>query len=112
MLPLIRFLESPRSEGDERQRVIAAKIVADMAQPRAIPDLIALLANPHPEVRSYAAEGLFRLTGKDQGRAAPEWRADWLVCEPTHKTWQQWWEANQDRYPGAPRTSLVKRKKG
>jgi hypothetical protein len=112
VLPLVRFLESSRSQGDEKKRVRAAGIVADVAQPRSIPLLIELLADENPEVRYNAARGLERLTKRDQGRPAEQWQTEtWASCAPTHRAWLEWWEANRTRYPGAvePKRPLLKK---
>lgn len=113
VLPLVRFLESSRSSGDESKRLQAASIVADVAQPRSIPLLIELLADGNPQVRYHAARGLERLTTRDQGRPAAEWRTDnWASCAPTYQAWQEWWQANRGRYPGAielPKRTMLKK---
>jgi ferric-dicitrate binding protein FerR (iron transport regulator) len=112
VLPLVRFLESSRSQGDERKRVRAAGIVADVAQPRSIPLLIELLADENPEVRSHAARGLERLTSRDQGRPAAQWSETWASCAPTYRAWQEWWDTNRNRYPGAVELKRPAMKKG
>jgi hypothetical protein len=113
VLPLVRFLESSRSQGDERKRVRAASIVADAAQPRSIPLLIELLADENPEVRFHAARGLERLTARDQGRPPAQWQSEsWASCAPTHRAWQEWWETNRNRYPGAVELKRPQLKKG
>ncbi len=113
VLPLVRFLESSRSQGDETKRVRAAGIVADVAQPRSIPLLIELLADENPQVRSHAARGLQRLTTRDQGRPPEQWATDsWASCVPAYQAWQQWWETNRNRYPGAIEPKRPGLKKG
>jgi ferric-dicitrate binding protein FerR (iron transport regulator) len=99
VVPLVRFIQSPRSAANPRQRVTAARIVADVAQPRSIPELIGLLADNDPQVRSHTAEGLHRLTGRDQGMPANAWQQPWTTCAPTHRLWQDWWQRNKGRYP-------------
>jgi hypothetical protein len=102
VLPLVRFLESSRSQGDEVKRVRAAGIVADVAQPRSIGLLIELLADENPRVRSHAARGLLRLTTRDLGRTPAQWESEpWSSSAPTYRAWQEWWDANRSRYPGA-----------
>jgi hypothetical protein len=101
VLPIVRFLESSRSQPSEPKRERAAGIVADVAQPRSIPLLIELLADDNPRVRAHAARGLQRLTSRDFGRPPAQWESDsWASCAPTHREWQEWWDKNRDRYPG------------
>lgn len=113
VLPLVRFLESSRSQGDETKRLRAASIVADVAQPRSIPLLIELLADENPQVRYHAARGLERLTTRDHGRPPEAWQTEnWASCAPTYQAWQEWWEANRGRYPGAIELKRPLLKKG
>jgi ferric-dicitrate binding protein FerR (iron transport regulator) len=102
-LPLTRYIQSDRSQGQPSKRVMAARIVADLAQPASIPDLINLLADKEPGVRYYAARGLERLTAQSQGLSAEEWRdAPRQKRQAGLKEWQTWWEKNKDRYPRVP----------
>jgi hypothetical protein len=95
--PLMRYLASSGAEVEPAKRRTAARIVADLAGPRAIGDLIELLADADDHVRSEVARSLERLTGHDQGRPAEDWRADWLTCEPTQRQWRQWWDERRQR---------------
>jgi FecR protein len=102
--PLLAYLASTRETPNVGQRATAAGIVADVAQARWIPDLIALLTDANAEVRSHAARGLERLTGRDQGFKSEEWRTQsWTTCEGPHQKWLKWWTANRDHYPAARR---------
>jgi hypothetical protein len=102
--PLLAYLASTRETPNIGQRATAASIVADVAQSRWIPDLIALLTDGNPDVRSHAARGLERLTGRDQGLKAEEWQSQhWATCEGPHQKWLKWWTANRDHYPAARR---------
>jgi ferric-dicitrate binding protein FerR (iron transport regulator) len=102
--PLLAYLASTRETPNGGQRATAAAIVADVAQARWIPDLIALLTDTNPSVRSHAARGLERLTGRDQGFKAEEWQTQsWTTCEGPHQKWLKWWTANRDHYPAARR---------
>jgi ferric-dicitrate binding protein FerR (iron transport regulator) len=102
--PLLAYLASTRESPDVRQRATAAAIVADVAQSRWIPDLIALLTDANSDVRSQAARGLKRLTGRDQGLKAEEWETQsWTTCEGPHQKWLKWWTENRDHYPAARR---------
>src|SRR5205823_5128574 len=91
VLPLTRYLQSPNSfgPGQDGRRVQAAEIVADLAQPRSIPDLIDLLGHSDGEVRYCAARALKRLTRETQGRAADWWRTGKPEArEQARKDWQ------------------------
>jgi ferric-dicitrate binding protein FerR (iron transport regulator) len=102
VLPIVRFIESPRSAGNASLRARAASIVADVAQPRSIPLLIELLADDNPRVRSQAARGLSRLTARDFGRSPSEWETEsWASCATTYQAWQDWWKKNRLHYPSA-----------
>jgi hypothetical protein len=102
--PLLAYLASTRDKPNTQERSMAATIVADVAQPRWIPDLIGLLVDPNPNVRFDAARGLERLTGRDQGRKPETWRSEsWNSCEATYDKWLDWWKKNHDRYPAARR---------
>ena len=98
-LPLIRYVQSPQSPDDPRQRLTAMRIVADIAPSWTIGDLIKLLADPDAQTRFFAARTLQRLTGLDQGRPPDEWREDLNRCLPSIDLWQRWWAENQKRYP-------------
>ncbi|HEV3006785.1 MAG TPA: FecR domain-containing protein [Pirellulales bacterium] len=103
--PLLRFLSSSGADDEPQTRAIAARIAADLAPPRAVPELIELLADQNAQVRAEIARALERLTGRDQGRPADQWRADWLSCEPTQLQWRQWWAERQRRNPPSPSES-------
>ncbi len=99
--PLIYFLKRSTGDADQQRRVIAARLLADLAPPRTIPDLIGLLPDENAQVRFFIAQALTRLTGETQGRTPDAWRADPLpTCEPTHRDWQAWWQENKQRYAG------------
>lgn len=103
VLPLARYLQSPRSQEKPWKRPAAARILADIAQPWAIPELILLLGDSDGNVRFHAARGLERLTGYSFGRTPESWRDSTLEsCEGTRSEWRDWWEANKERYPGRP----------
>ena len=105
VLPLTRYLQSPRCEGEDQRgkRLTAARILSDLAQPWTIPDLIILLEQADPEVRFYAAKGLERLTGTTMGHRPDDWRRNSLESmRPTIKSWQDWWRKNQYRCPEGP----------
>jgi hypothetical protein len=105
VLPLTRYLQSEQSRqsGREHKRLVAARILADLAPIASIPDLIGLLRDADPNVRFSAAKGLERLTGENRGLRAEDWRtAQPAVRAETQRKWQDWWQANKRRYPGVP----------
>jgi hypothetical protein len=102
--PLLAYLAATRDTPSVAQRATAARIVADVAQARWIPDLIALLTDANADVRFQAARGLERLTGRDQGCAPRVWQSGpWSACAGPYQEWLNWWAANRDRYPAARR---------
>ncbi len=105
LLPLSRYLQSPRCEGEAQRgrRQMAARILSDMALPWAIPELIELLDKDDPEVRFQAAKGLERLTSVNMGHRPEDWRRNSReIMLPAIKSWQQWWRQNQYRCPAGP----------
>jgi ferric-dicitrate binding protein FerR (iron transport regulator) len=102
VLPLIRYIQSDRSQTADNavKRHLAAQIVADLAQPWAIPYLIELLSDKNGDIRALAARALKRLT-QNTFQCEPEaWRQrSWT---DTRQQWQAWWQANKDRYPSVP----------
>jgi hypothetical protein len=105
VLPLTRFIQSDRSRalGERHRRVEAARILADLAQPWSIPDLIEMLADDDKDVRYFAAKGLERLTRESHGREPAAWRDQpRKALEEPLQEWHKWWQKNKDRYPRAP----------
>jgi ferric-dicitrate binding protein FerR (iron transport regulator) len=105
VLPLTRFIQSDRSRlpGEKHRRVEAARILADLAQPWSIPDLIEMLADDDKDVRYFAAKGLERLTQKSHGREPAAWRDQpRQTLDGSIQEWRSWWQKNKDRYPRAP----------
>lgn len=106
VVPLARYLQSPRSQGELWKRQEAARVISDVAQPWCIPYLIELLDNPDGQVRAAAATALQRLTNKTQGRTPEQWRDQPKESDAdTLKSWHAWWERNKDDYPGISRTA-------
>lgn len=102
VLPLTRFIQSSRSQGEEQRRHMAARILADLAQPWSIPDLISLLGDNDPEIRYNAAKGLKRLTQQTLGHQPEEWpKMPPFLCQNTRGEWEAWWQKNKHRYPRA-----------
>jgi predicted anti-sigma-YlaC factor YlaD len=104
-LPLTRFIESDRSRtpAERVKRVKAARILADMAQPWSVPDLIKMLSDDDPDVRAYAASGLERLTSKTMGCPSDQWRArPPKALQENVKAWQEWWQEHKNLYPSPP----------
>jgi hypothetical protein len=114
--PLVRYIhasaDQPHAVNHAAKRAAAARIVADVAQPRWIPDLIDWLADADPQVRFHAALGLRRLTSQDQGLTPEQWRD-----EPADTTlaalhaWQDWWQTHHDRYPGARKPDVLSKQR-
>ena len=100
VIPLVRYLQSPRSAGKTFKRQEAARIVGDVAQPWCIPDLIELLGDSDGDVRALAAAALFRLTGLTQNRSTQQWHDEPAQSgRPALKDWQEWWRVNRHHYP-------------
>jgi hypothetical protein len=86
-------------------------ILADLAQPWSIPDLIRLLDDQDVQVRYEAARALRRLVGRDaELNIDPQrWRAPSVTaCQPFTAEVQQWWNENRQRYPGIPLLEDIK----
>ncbi|MEK6262410.1 MAG: hypothetical protein AABP62_27745 [Planctomycetota bacterium] len=98
VLPLLRFVQSPTSRDDPGKRLSAMAIIADVAPTWVIGDLIGLLSDDEPHVRTQAATALLRLTRQTHGRAPAAWSAPLSECEESLQRWQQWWQTNAHRY--------------
>ena len=96
--PLIAFVRSSAEDPQEAaRRVQAARILADVAGPTAIPRLIQLLADRQGEVRFHVARCLSRLAGRDFGITPEMWRD--LPSEQVRAAvskWEQWYDASQE----------------
>jgi ferric-dicitrate binding protein FerR (iron transport regulator) len=91
--PFACHVRSPESLNDPAARVTAARLLADLAPPSAITDLIALLADRDGQIRFYAATALHRLTGQTLGRSPAECSTDSpATAEQTRRAWQAWWD--------------------
>jgi ferric-dicitrate binding protein FerR (iron transport regulator) len=99
VLPLLRYVQSPRSSTDAGRRLVAIRIASDLAPPWAIGDLIDLLRHSDPDVRCLAAAALARLTQQDQGLTIQDWRDAPAKWQPAVDAWQSWWVQNKSRYP-------------
>lgn len=100
VVPLCRFLQSARSQQQGAQREVAARIIADLAQPRSIGDLIDLLTDTNAQVRLSMARALARLTKQDMGVAVQQWQTiDAQRQQQAQTQWKEWWKKNQARYP-------------
>jgi len=105
VLPLTRYIQSEGSRASENKekRAMAARIVADLANPWSIPYLIELLADNDGQVRYQAARALKRLTQQTFNREPNEWREkSWDSLRGTYQKWQGWWQENKHRYPESP----------
>jgi ferric-dicitrate binding protein FerR (iron transport regulator) len=104
VLPLTRFIQSEDSKKDRQKRANAARILAKIARPWSVEDLIGLLADDDREVRFYAAKALERLTdGQTQGLAPDQWR-DAAAGKRTAaaERWRVWWQDNKSQFPTSP----------
>jgi ferric-dicitrate binding protein FerR (iron transport regulator) len=111
VLPLTRFVQSDLSAKRTQHRHAAMHILADLAQPWSIPDLIRLLDDQDVQVRYEAARALRRLVGRDaELNIDPQrWRAPSVTaCQPFTAEVQQWWNENRQRYPGIPLLEDIK----
>lgn len=99
VLPLLRYVQSPRSGADGGRRLTAMQIISDLAPSWAIGDLIGLLSDENAEVRFLSAAALERLTRQNQGCPAEKWRKDSAQSGPALAAWQSWWSKNRERYP-------------
>jgi len=97
-LPLTRYLQSEDSRPDPNRRRKAARILADIASPPSVPDLIALLEDEDAEVRVQMARGLHRLTGETMGVSDNQWTSGREGC----RAWREWLGRNQETW-GAPK---------
>lgn len=94
-LPLLRFIESPRSRSNVAARQSAARLAADLADSTVCGDLIKLLADDDSHVRIDAARALERLTGINQGCSHDDWREDSPACQPALDAWRAWWQSRE-----------------
>lgn len=90
-LPLLRFVQSEQSRGQHSKRRTAMRILKDVAPVWMLPELIELLDDVDPKVRSHAAQSLARLTGETQGIDFAEWEQGPEVWTDGVTAWKQWW---------------------
>jgi hypothetical protein len=104
VVPLSKYLLSEEYVKERDRRRTAARIIAELAQRESIGDMIKLLSDKDPEVRTAIAGGLKRLTGKEHVLKTQEWQsAPKSTCEVGQKKWEDWWSKNQERTPGTPK---------
>ena len=84
-----------RPSGIETRRT-AARLLADLAPPSRIPDLIDLLTDGDGQVRYYASAALRRLTGQTLGH--PPERCAATLDIAAASAWHEWWKENEARY--------------
>jgi len=103
VLPLLRYLQSPKSKPQTFRRLKAMRIVSDLTPSWAIGDLIGLLDDADPNVRFLAATALFRLTEQTHRCPPASWRDAAAECKQARTDWQHWWSRNRERFsmPGA-----------
>jgi ferric-dicitrate binding protein FerR (iron transport regulator) len=98
--PMARYATkhlSPPAEADQLKRLAAARLLADLAPPSCIGDVIPLLADDDGEVRFHAAAALNRLTGQTLGFSPRRCAATPRDPAPL-AAWQEWWMQNRSRY--------------
>lgn len=99
--PLACYVRPGPAPAPAAERRAAARLLADLAPPWSIPDLIDLLGDADGDVRAAAAAGLRRLTGQDLGPTPERCAAG---RDPAAEAeWRAWWQANEGRYPPRPR---------
>ena len=99
-LPLLRYVESPRSAADDLQRVHATRLLADLAPSSFVPRLLRLLQDEQREVRFHAARGLLRLTGETGPGIDPAaFRGSRDSVRPHYDRCVKWWKDVRERYP-------------
>ncbi len=102
--PIARYaldhLSAP-AEADRDKCRTATRLLADLAPPSFVPDLIRLLADDDGEVRFHAATALNRLTGQTLG-FTPDRCAETPRDSAPAAAWQEWWTRNRSRYTARP----------
>jgi hypothetical protein len=112
VLPLVRFIQSPLAAEDPRRRLDAMRLTADLAPVWMIPDLIDLLEDREPYVRSMSAATLYRLTALDMELSPQQWREPGNDAQKTAvQDWRNWWAAHRDQYP-QPQVRITKKSAG
>ncbi|MEA2734784.1 MAG: hypothetical protein QOE14_1235 [Humisphaera sp.] len=92
---------SASADADRAKRRTAARLLADLAPPACVGELIPLLADDDSEVRFHAAAALNRLTGQTLGFSPDRCAADPRDPAPI-VAWQEWWTGNRSRYSARP----------
>ncbi len=106
VLPLLRYVESPRSDSNPWRRTAAMRIISDLAPAWAIGDLVGLLKHADADVRAFAAAALLRLTQQTQGVTPDKWRGPPTAWRPAAAAWENWWAKNSDRFPHLTETQI------
>jgi HEAT repeat protein len=81
---VLSYLTGP----DERLAQAAAEVLAELEDPRAVPDLIALLDAPQANLRASANRALVRTAGRDLSGDQRQWQS-WYDAE------QAWWRRHE-----------------
>jgi hypothetical protein len=104
VLPLTRFIQSEGSRLDRKKRANAARILAKIARPWSVEDLIGLAGDDDREVRYYTAKALERLTdGQTQGLTPEQWRDfNTDTRAAALERWHEWWQVNREHFPTPP----------
>jgi ferric-dicitrate binding protein FerR (iron transport regulator) len=109
--PLVRFVVAPDSRRDTGRRRKAARVLADVAGAPVVPDLVALLRDDDPQVRTQMARGLERLTGQTLGIEPGHWTGFGCVEKGGGaEAWNAWLKQNEATWgpPRPPRPPALK----
>lgn len=108
--PLVRYLQSDRSEGFGDRRRRAAHLLADLAPVWLAGDIIGLLSDADGEVRAQAAACLKRLTGQTMECPLEHWReSPDALQQQAIDQWKVWWLGNSFRCAPPPEAKPVEK---
>ena len=96
----VGHLSAP-TEADRDKRRTAVRLLADLAPPSCVGDLIALLDDDDGEVRLHAAAALNRLTGQTLGFSPEQCAASPRDPAPA-AAWRAWWARDRAANPAPP----------
>ena len=94
VIPLVKYMETPSCANNPATRKKTIKILRDVGDWYAVDTFINLLKDPDPQIRTWAAQGLHRVTGQTMGYSEGFWRGVGDK-KAALKHWEDWWKANQ-----------------